>query len=1089
MLRLFCPVSRLCLFGAVFVFAGAGRGADDLLIADFEGENYGAWRATGEAFGPGPARGTLANQMPVGGYLGERLANSYFRGDATQGTLTSPEFKIERRHIKFLIGGGKHPEKTCINLIIDGKVARTATGPSSTPQDTEYLSWHAWDVSDLAGKTATLEIVDRHSGGWGHINIDHIVQTDRPPQPIDEREDLLARAAESVRRAAARVKDDPNRPIYHVLPPANWMNDPNGPLFHKGQYHLFYQHNPYGDGWGHMHWGHVRSKDLVHWEHLPIALWPTRSKGEQHVFSGCAAVNRRGQPMLFYTSIGNRLPEQWIAVPEDDDLVRWRKHSGNPIMTEKLHGATKVHEWRDPYVFRHGGRDYMVIGGNLNANKGGQGSVQVYRSDDDELTRWTYLGTLFTHPDREVKNIECPLFFELGGKWVLIVSPHRSPEYFVGALDDKTMKFTAQHRGVVDPGHFYAPNVLQLEGGRRILWGWINGFKGGQGWNGCLTLPRELTLSDTGHLVQRPVGDLTKLREKKLFQDGPRSVRDTWRVASGNGNQLEVKAKVSLGDAKAVSLRVRAGKDKKQGLAIRWDGATLDVGGARGPLKAAGPDQSIELNVLVDRSVIEVYAGGLAFSRVLAGNPDSDGVEITSEGGEASVQSLELWKLGSAWIEPASHKGGVRVGAAAVELEADDSMVIAGGIGPGKARGQEGKLRAVAVVLAANETKLAIVGCDVLMFTRELLDPVLSQIQAATGIPPSHILVNATHTHHAPSTVRIHGYPANELFSRRLQEGIRRAVEQASAALSPDECTLGFHLAEEKSVGQNSRLLLSDHTIFWTGRRNDIVHPTGPFDPQLPVLAFRGSDEKLKALIFNHSTHTIGTRKPGVRSPSFYGLAAQELESELGGTALFLEGASGSTHNLSLSGSELTHRVKHAVRTGIDQAQPLSVTKLAAVREPFTFKVRAFDEQKEDEAVSSYCEKRLPAGAKQVVEVFREMRKNLSPQQGQTRETHVQALVIGDGTPGGSLAIVGVPAEFFTVLGLEIKRRSPFKRTYVAELANDWVGYLPDKEAHRLGGYQTWTGYHSYAEPGTGERMVEQAIEMLNRLADRDRAP
>src|SRR5262245_47292866 len=114
----------------------------------------------------------------------------------------------------------------------------------------------------------------------------------------------IDRAMASVEQATPRLEKDRTRPIYHVLGPANWMNDPNGPIYHKGFYHLFYQHNPYGDDWGNMHWGHVRSPDLVHWERLPIALWPSKEAGEDHVFSGCAVLNGAGQPMIFYTSIG-----------------------------------------------------------------------------------------------------------------------------------------------------------------------------------------------------------------------------------------------------------------------------------------------------------------------------------------------------------------------------------------------------------------------------------------------------------------------------------------------------------------------------------------------------------------------------------------------------------------------------------------------------------------------------------------------------------------------------------------------------------------------------------------------------------------
>jgi len=420
---------------------------------------------------------------------------------------------------------------------------------------------------------------------------------------------------------------------------------------------------------------------------------------------------------------------------------------------------------------------------------------------------------------------------------------------------------------------------------------------------------------------------------------------------------------------------------------------------------------------------------------------------------------------------------GVRVGAAAAELEADDSMIIAGGITAGKASGQEGKLRAVALVLQKPAFgKFAIVACDLLMITRQHLDPVVAEIAKTTGIPAANILINCTHTHHAPSTMVLHGYGLDEPFTKQAQRCIGKAVAEANANLSKDECKFYFHLGAEESVGQNSRQLLADGEIYWVGPRTNFVRATGPFDPEMPVLAFRDPADQLRALIFNHSTHSIGTRKLGVRSPSFYGLAAQELEAELGGKVCFLEGASGSTHNLALSCDELTRRVKLAVTTALAEAEHTPVNRLAAIKRPFKFKVREFDEQQEDEAVVRYCRKYVGAFGQQVIQVFRDMRKHLAPVRGEERETWLQVMRIGD------VAIVGVPAELFTQLGLDIKNRSPFRYTYVAELANDWIGYLPNREGHKLGGYQVWTGYHSYAEPGTGERIVDEAVKMLKDL-------
>ena len=418
----------------------------------------------------------------------------------------------------------------------------------------------------------------------------------------------------------------------------------------------------------------------------------------------------------------------------------------------------------------------------------------------------------------------------------------------------------------------------------------------------------------------------------------------------------------------------------------------------------------------------------------------------------------------------------VRVGAAAAEIEGDDSMVIAGGIHPGKATGQEGKLRAIATVVEKpGAGKCAIVACDALMMNRDLLDEAAMRIEKATGISFANVLINCTHTHHAPSTCDVHAYGRDMTFCRRLVDGIVKAATEANAHLVDAE--FSYRLGHESSVGQNSRLLLKDDTIFWIGDRSDAVRPTGPFDPELPVLAFRDGNGKLRAAIFNHSTHTIGTGKPGVRSPSFYGMATQELEAELGGTFEFLEGASGSTHNLGVPFAEVVLRIKAAVKEALEKAEPHAVDRIAAIKREFAYRVRKIDDAKEDEAVTAYCKRRAGGGADAIIEAFRAARKALAPHQGEERKTWLQAIRIGD------VAIVGVPAEYFTKLGLDIKRRSPFRHTIVAELANDLIGYLPDRPAFALGGYQTWTGFHSYTEPGTGEAIADQVVAMLRELA------
>ncbi len=165
---------------------------DDILINNFEATDYGQWQVEGTAFGTGPAKGTLASQMQVTGYEGKGLVNSFLGGDRPTGKLTSPTFTIERDYIKFLIGGGGHQGKTCMNLVIDGKVVLTATGPNTQPGGSEFLNWENWDVKKYKGKTAVLQIIDEATGGWGHINVDQISQSNtqakKKPSPTSPKE-------------------------------------------------------------------------------------------------------------------------------------------------------------------------------------------------------------------------------------------------------------------------------------------------------------------------------------------------------------------------------------------------------------------------------------------------------------------------------------------------------------------------------------------------------------------------------------------------------------------------------------------------------------------------------------------------------------------------------------------------------------------------------------------------------------------------------------------------------------------------------------------------------------------------------------
>ncbi|WTW23673.1 GH32 C-terminal domain-containing protein [Streptomyces sp. NBC_00019] len=171
------------------------------VLADFEGGTYGDWTKTGDAFGTAPAPGTLPDQGQVSGFLGDGLVNTFLNGDSTTGTLTSPEFTIDKKHINFLIGGGNHPAgsdtPTAVELLVDGQVVRSSTG-----KDGEALNWASWDVGELGGKKAQIKIVDNNSGGWGHLNVDHIMLSDtKAPRVSQETSVNLLVDGEVVRSA------------------------------------------------------------------------------------------------------------------------------------------------------------------------------------------------------------------------------------------------------------------------------------------------------------------------------------------------------------------------------------------------------------------------------------------------------------------------------------------------------------------------------------------------------------------------------------------------------------------------------------------------------------------------------------------------------------------------------------------------------------------------------------------------------------------------------------------------------------------------------------------------------------------------
>ncbi len=486
----------------------------------------------------------------------------------------------------------------------------------------------------------------------GHTRPDSALRSDFTLNDGMCMKSALAQATAAVQAATDKAKNDPSRPVYHLRPPARWMNDPNGTIAHDGWYHLFYQHNPFGDSWGTMHWGHARSRDMVHWEHLPIALAPSEELGEKHCYSGCAALDANGTPLLFYTSIGERDPEQWAAVG-DSDLVAWKKHPSNPVLTIRAHGDLDVSQWRDPFVFRHDGRTFMLVGGKLSSRNGGEAACLIYESEDPQLLTWAYRGVFYRHPNRDYPHFECPNLCRVGDSWVLFAAFELSTvEYAIGDIDWTTFSFQARGRGTVDRSHngdgaFYATNLMMPPDGRVVLFGWVKGFKENMGWNGCQSLPRELALDSDNALVQTPAREVESLRCMHA-ELGPFTVENSVRVLDNiGGDCIEVMLRADVSGAAAFTLELRRSPDGRSGVPVRYADGVLNVYGTTFDTPRTVQTGKLELRVFLDKSVMEVFVNGgrACCTRVVYKREYDREIACAAEGGQVRVESMDFWQM------------------------------------------------------------------------------------------------------------------------------------------------------------------------------------------------------------------------------------------------------------------------------------------------------------------------------------------------------------------------------------------------------------------------------------------------------------
>lgn len=343
--------------------------------------------------------------------------------------------------------------------------------------------------------------------------------------------------ARKYEEASERLIKKEERPEFHLSARIGWMNDPNGFSYYNGKYHLFYQYYPYETKWGPMHWGHAVSENLLKWEYYPTALAPDEAYDHNGCFSGSAVVLPDGRHLIMYTGVLRKyqgkdtfydIQTQCLAV---GDGVNYEKYENNPVIDDKdlPNGCSKV-DFRDPKIWQKKDGTYCCVVGNCSED--GDGQILLFVSKNS--FKWNFKKILISNDGRFGKMWECPDFFELDGKWVLLTSPQdmlpKELEYhngngtlcLIGAFDEETETFTEEYDQSIDYGiDFYAPQTILDLAGRRIMIGWMQNWdtcslrSSEEQWIGQMSLPRELFIKD-GRLFQRPIKELDIMHCNKV---------------------------------------------------------------------------------------------------------------------------------------------------------------------------------------------------------------------------------------------------------------------------------------------------------------------------------------------------------------------------------------------------------------------------------------------------------------------------------------------------------------------------------------------------------------------------------------------
>ncbi|WP_334073273.1 MULTISPECIES: PfkB family carbohydrate kinase [Paenibacillus] len=482
--------------------------------------------------------------------------------------------------------------------------------------------------------------------------------------------------------------DDRFRPGFHYSTPSHWMNDPNGLVYYEEEYHLFYQHHPFSNKWGPMHWGHAVSPDLIRWKHMPIALFPDEYGA---IFSGCCVVDWNNSSGLFDGSHGlvaifthadtspkTGQPRQRQSLAYSSDKGRtWHKYEGNPVLAED-----DLIDFRDPKVFWHSQSErwvMVIVAGD---------HARFYGSNN--LLEWELTGQFGRGEGSHDGVWECPDLFELPiddsgrSKWVLIISIGDHPsapegsrtQYFIGEFDGNTFinDNPADHILWLDYGRDNYAGVtwsdMPEQDGRRVIIGWMSNWKYANetptgAWRGAMTLPRVLSLTSCDEgvvLTQMPVREVEQLRKASMSWDNVTVKPEASFTLQTNEDLLEIEADIDIRTGNGVHIQLKSSGKSETRIGYDAERQWLYIDRSNSGLTDFHPsfacehgarvvpdNGKIKLHIWLDRNAVEVYAneGKVALTDQIFPDAPIESVRISVNSGQVVLDSLHIHTLKS----------------------------------------------------------------------------------------------------------------------------------------------------------------------------------------------------------------------------------------------------------------------------------------------------------------------------------------------------------------------------------------------------------------------------------------------------------